>query len=391
MGCVECKFCKQEEDKSQFEYPTDTQKKVINTLENSINNKNNSNNNINDINNGNNNPTNFIEEFEDKIKFIGQFISEDEFECMIPEEAKSLMKNEPYEMKLKNANSHKIKPVEFENGNIYYGQWNEDFEMEGYGKYYLKEEKVLAEGVWEKGELKKARIFFPNGDFYEGDMSNSVYNGKGKLISQNKDEYEGDFVDGDKNGEGKMIYSDDGTEYTGSFVKNNLTGNGYMKWANGIEYKGSFNENCLEGEGILFSNDGEKYEGNFEKNLFHGKGKYTYLNGDEYEGDFEYGIRKGKGIYRKKDGFIFEGLWDNNIPNGYGKIIVNDKEIKCNFHNGKRIDEPLNEKISYNEEIDYNFYYEPMNLSSQKLSHLDNIDVLSSQYRAGTRLSFLEE
>ena len=94
--------------------------------------------------------------------------------------------------------------------------------MDGYGKYYLKDEKILAEGVWSKGELKKARIFFPNGDFYEGEIANSINNGKGKLIYQNKDEYEGDFLDGCKHGKGKMIFSDDQTEFTGNFVKINL-------------------------------------------------------------------------------------------------------------------------------------------------------------------------
>ena len=375
MGCVECKFCKQEEDKNQFEYPNDVNKKIHNSLENTLNNKN-----------------NFFQEFDNKLKFIGKYISEDEFDNMIPEEAHKLMKNEPFQLiKKENSNSHKVRPVEFENGNIYFGQWNDDFEMEGYGKYYLKEEKVLAEGIWEKGELKYARIFFPNGDCYEGEIMNSIFNGKGKLISQNKDEYIGEFVDGEKNGEGKLIFSDDGTEYTGNFEKNNFNGYGSMKWKNGLEYKGNFCDNCFEGEGILFNTLGEKYEGNFEKNLYHGKGKYIYSNGDEYEGDFEYGIRKGKGIYRKKDGFIFEGLWDNNIPNGYGKIIIDDNILKCNFHNGKLIDEPICEKGSYYDNIDYNFYLEPMNLSTQQLSHLENVDVSSSQYRPGNVLSFLED
>ena len=90
MGCVECKFFKQEEEKNQFEYPKNIQNKKINSLENSFDDKN------------NNNINNFVEEFEDKIKFIGQFISEEEFENMIPEETNTLMKNEPYQMKLKN-------------------------------------------------------------------------------------------------------------------------------------------------------------------------------------------------------------------------------------------------------------------------------------------------
>ena len=184
---------------------------------------------------------------------------------------------------------------------------------------------------------------------------------------------------------------EDGTEYEGNFVKNKFSGKGHMKWADGIEYKGNFSDNYLEGEGILIKNNGEKYEGTFEKNFFHGKGKYTYSNGDEYEGNFEYGIRKGKGVYRKKNGFIFEGFWDNNIPNGHGKININGNLLKCNFHNGILIDEQNNERENYDNEIGNNFYAELMSLSSQKLNHLDNTNNSTSQYRAGTMLSFLED
>jgi hypothetical protein len=376
MGCVECKLCKQEDEKNQFEYPTEDKKKIENTLEKSLSN------NKNNIDNKNL----FYKEFDEKIKLIGNYLSEKEFEMMIPEEAKKFINNESSLSNLQKRTSYQVKPVEFENGNIYHGQWNDNFEMEGYGKYFLKNEKVLAEGVWEKGELKKARIFYPNGELYEGEMTNSNYNGKGKLISQNY-EYDGEFVDGEKTGEGTIKYKD-GTEYTWRFSQNNFNGYGNMKWNNDLEYKGYFKDNCLEGNGTLFNKRGEKYEGNFEKNAFHGKGKYIYSNGDEYEGDFEYGIRKGRGIYKKNNGFIYEGLWDNNVPNGYGKITINDKKIKCNFHNGKIIDENMYEEQN---DINYNFYNEPMNLLTQKLAHLENIDVLSSQFGAGTMLSFLDE
>ena len=375
MGCVECKICKQEEDKSQFEYSNEAHQKIQNNLDNSIK--------END---------NFIKEFDEKIQYIGQYIPEKEFEEMIPQILSyNIMQDKPFPYKKNYKNAHNMRPVEFENGNIYYGQWNEDFEMEGYGKYYLKEEKVLAEGVWEKGELKVARIYYPNGDFYEGELMNSTYNGKGRLILSNKDEYIGDFVDMEKEGEGEMKYADDGTIYKGGFRKNFFNGHGNMKWANGTEYNGNFVDNYFEGEGVLFNDEGEKYEGNFEKNLFHGKGKYTYSNGDIYEGDFEYGIRKGRGIYRKNGMFIFEGLWDNNVPNGYGKITIRNKIIKCNYHNGRFIDDKIYKDEPMYNGIDFHFYNEEMNLSAQKLSHIENIDVSSSQYRAGTKLSFLDD
>ena len=163
-----------------------------------------------------------------------------------------------------------------------------------------------------------------------------------------------------------------------------------MIWKNGIKYEGYFCDNYIEGIGEI-EGENEKYEGNFEKNLFHGKGKYTYYNGDMYDGDFEFGIRKGKGIYQQKNGFKFEGFWDNNVPNGFAKINLNGKIIKCNYHNGKIIGRPVDENGFYNNYLDYNkFYVENMKLS-KKLPHLENDDLMSSQYRAGTILSFLDE
>ena len=45
--------------------------------------------------------------------------------------------------------------------------------MEGLGKYYLKEDNVLAEGLWSNGDLKYIRVLIPNWDIYEGEMKNS--------------------------------------------------------------------------------------------------------------------------------------------------------------------------------------------------------------------------
>lgn len=379
MGCVECKYCKQEEDNNQFEYPNNIKKKENGNNSKGINNSTNSNKN-----------KQFLKEFDEKIKFIGTPITEEEFLIMLPDQVNTTIKNDPLQYKIK-TKSYNMKPIEFTNGNIYQGQWNKNFEMDGYGKYYLKDERILAEGIWEKGELTYARIFYPNGDVYEGEMLDSFYNGKGKLILQNKDIYIGQFAKGEKNGEGKMIYND-GTEYNGNFENNIFNGNGNIKWKNGIEYKGNFNDNFFDGEGVLVNNNnGEKYEGNFSKNLFHGKGKYTYTNEDEYDGDFEYGIRKGKGTYKKKNGFLFEGLWDNNIPNGFGKISHNGNVLKCNFHNGNLIYNPLSENREFSDEIDFNFFNQPMNLSTLKFTHIENNEASSSQYKPEVRLSFLED
>ena len=388
MGCVECKICHQNEEQNQIEYPNPRKTEKNENNENNL--QNNTEYNIIGLTSNTINNPEFIQEFESKLEKIGKYIPELDFQKILSENNEIIYKPEdPFPFGNGNDSSYKMKPIEFPEGNIYEGQWNENLEMDGYGKYYLREEKVLAEGIWEKGELKRARIYYPNGEFYEGEMANSIYNGKGKLIYENKDIFIGEFLEGEKIGKGKLIFFD-GCVYNGNFLKNNFNGYGELEDGKGLIYKGNFVENFLDGNGILYNSE-EKYEGNFEKNLFHGKGVYTYSNGDTYEGDFEFGIRKGKGIYKKNDGLIFEGSWENNVPNGFGKFNYNGTIIKCNYHNGKILDRPVDENGLYYNNIDYDFFCQKMNLSEQKMPHLANSDIINSQYRAGTILSFLED
>ena len=152
---------------------------------------------------------NFIKQFEDKLQYIGKYLSTKEFDSVVPENARKQMTENTLEMKenINNTKNFEIKPIEFSNGNIYQGGWNTKFQMEGYGKYYLKDDKVLAEGFWESGELKYARVFLPNGDIYEGEIKESKFHGKGKLKTPEGAIYEGDFLDGQKTGWAKIIFA----------------------------------------------------------------------------------------------------------------------------------------------------------------------------------------
>lgn len=98
----------------------------------------------------------FQQEFDEKLKSIGKYISEEDFQKIHSEnEINFYQTDSPFPFINNNSFSHKMKPIEFEGGNIYEGEWNENFVMDGHGKYFLFEEKVLAEGIFEKGELKK--------------------------------------------------------------------------------------------------------------------------------------------------------------------------------------------------------------------------------------------
>ena len=84
MGCVQCKICIQQEEKSQFEYsnsnPNPKKKEDI-ILNENINYFNY----VSEANKYQKNDSKFIEEFNQKIKLIGKYISEEDFEALISE------------------------------------------------------------------------------------------------------------------------------------------------------------------------------------------------------------------------------------------------------------------------------------------------------------------
>ena len=259
-----CKYCNKTEENNDIDFPTKASLKFNTQFDN------------------------FLTETE------SEKLTNDEFDKNIPENylnySNEHVFNLPPELKEKK-DLHSVQPIKFKNGNIFKGKWNNESRMEGKGKYYLKDDNIFIEGLWENGELKYGRIFMPDGNIYKGEIKDSKYNGKGKLIL-NDAEYEGLF----ENGEFK---------------------NGKLKWNNGYEYEGDFNGFCLNGKGKLINNEGDSYEGDFVNNLFHGNGIYKYSKShDVYEGEFQYGMKKGKGKYIAQDKYIYDGNWDNDMPLG---------------------------------------------------------------------------
>ena len=206
--------------------------------------------------------------------------------------------------------------------------------------------------------------------------------------------YEGDFEDGERNGNGKIIF-EDGTIYEGQIEKAELKGKGKMTWKNGYEYEGYFKSNKFNGNGTLKGPSGDIYQGEFSNNLFHGKGKYTYNNGNTYEGQFVYGQKKGKGVYKCNNLYEYDGDWDIDLPCGVGKLSNWDKSgiIKSTWRYGNIMEDPIYEKGSNEcfENIDLNIIPDKMELSIRDLSNIENTETQSTQYKIGTRASFLDE
>jgi hypothetical protein len=279
-------------------------------------------------------------------------------------------------------NIYKSNPVEFTNGNIYYGSWNIDGEMDGYGLYLIKSKDVLIEGIWRKGSNIYGRIFFPNNDIYEGDIMNSIPHGKGVILFSNGEIYKGDFDKGEMSGKGTFIYVDK-SYYSGKIKNGVFDGKGSMKWNNGTEYHGNFCNSILSGKGKMYNNStGEKYIGFFDKNEFNGEGIYTYQNGDVFQGIFECGARMGKGKYIRNDNVEFDCFWKDDLPNGNGEVIYNDIKIKGFWRNGIIIQQKneSNDKNEIPKEIDLNLIPSKGQLYPNSLPHLALNDVITSKY-----------
>ena len=351
----------------------------------------NNNNIINSLNYKNYN--NFTQKFELSLPHFGKYFDINDFKQIIPDNAHDYMiqnvLNVPSNISL-NENIFEMKPVQFENGNIYSGNWNENFKMDGLGQYYIQGGNIFIEGIWNDGKLIYGRIFYANDKIYEGEIKNSTYHGKGKLIFNNGETYEGDFIEGEITGHGIFTFSD-GTKYEGEFNKGEFKGHGKMKWTTGIQYEGDFSGAILSGYGLLKGDNGEKYEGNFNNNFFNGKGIYTYNDGSVYEGEFEFGLKNGKGIYKKKNEFTFEGEWANNLPNGFGKFYYKNFVIKGVWRNGINVEisefEKGNEN-NFNKNI-LNFEVQAFSLLPHMLPNLENMDNNVNKFGVETTPSYL--
>ena len=331
---------------------------------------------------------------DQKLPEIGTYISLDDYNSFITQSIHNYIQNNKldYENYLStNVPTFSANPIKFKNNNIFYGNWNKDGEMEGYGIYYLNDRQIITEGVWNNGNIVFGRIFLSNGDIYEGEMKNSIPDGKGKLIFvKNKEKYIGDFKMGEMTGKGTFIFEDN-TEYSGYIENGIFNGKGKMKWENGTEYTGDFVDSTLCGEGTITNIQNEKYEGNFDKNEFNGEGTYYFNNGDIYKGNFEYGIKKGNGTYTRNDNVIFEGNWNDDLPNGNGVITYSGNQLKGFWRNGAFVGSSRTEEENLEtfSNIDKNIKPYKFNIFPSSLSHLAITDSNVSQYIPGKDVNFI--
>ena len=231
----------------------------------------------------------------------------------------------------------------YENGyKEYEGEFKED-KYEGKGiLYFERNNKIFYEGSFIQGEFKNGILYdLKNKIIYQGDFKRNIPK-KGKDIKLYRLngylKYEGDISNFLYEGIGKMIYENNKTIFKGVFKEGNKI---YGIFYNNSRkmYEGEFEDDKLNGYGKIYQFDNNNnylfYEGNFEDSEIFGKGVKYYSDGS----------KKIEGYFQNV--FLFNGIYynPNNIPifegeNSY-EILTSKKFILYN-DNGEDI---YNEKI----------------------------------------------
>ncbi len=234
---------------------------------------------------------------------------------------------------LDQSNARPSKTYNLPNGDVFEGTITDGIKN-GFGVYRWAS-GIIYEGSWlENQPHGTGKLVWPNGEVYEGVLFNNTLTGRGTFYCSNGDRYEGDFQNGSKTGQG-IFYWVNGDRYVGEFIEGRRTGKGIKFLANGDRYEGEFTEDWLY-DGIIIFNDGSRYEGECVANKFDGKGIYRSANGDWFEGSFSDGKKHGQGILICKNGQRMEGYFSNDEFSGPG-ILTDSSGIRYegNFIDGK--------------------------------------------------------
>jgi hypothetical protein len=195
---------------------------------------------------------------------------------------------------------------------------------------------VVATPAPPAGQREIRVMDLPNGDRYEGEFRNGLFNGWGVYTYRSGDRYEGEFAEDLKHGKGTYT-SSDGEKYVGEFVKDRRQGQGTLFLKNGDRYVGSFENGLPHGQGTMTYQNGGRFSGDFNHGQKHGAGTFAYANGDKYEGGFLNDERNGQGTYSFRDGAVFVGTFKNGRRHGNGRYrYATGEEYIGEFRDGKK-------------------------------------------------------
>lgn len=157
-------------------------------------------------------------------------------------------------------------------------------------------------------------IRFDDGAWYLGEISDSLFNGYGKMVYADSTLYEGEWKDGLWDGQGEIYYPD------------------------GDTYKGSFHEHEFSGYGVYHYSDGATYDGYWKNGMFDGAGTMTYADGSEYTGAWMNDMKNGPGVlYESATGALYKGYFYNDQFIGTGQSQQAENKSNANPYYNIRI------------------------------------------------------
>lgn len=203
-----------------------------------------------------------------------------------------------------------------------------------------------------KDNVHGTLVSLADGESWKGEWKNGKLHGKVKQVFPNKDCFEGEFSEGLPNGYGKVTSSTGKLIAEGEWKNGALHGKGIQLLPNGDRYEGNFFDGSLN-DGKLIRSKGEYYEGGWENGMPHGSGIYLYSNGDRYEGEITEGCPNGHGKMTFSLGGSYEGEWKYGERCGKGIVFTpNGKRHEVSYlHSGE-----LKVKFKKTEELKNKLY-----------------------------------
>ncbi|UKK00196.2 MORN motif repeat containing protein [Theileria orientalis] len=161
---------------------------------------------------------------------------------------------------------------------------------------------------------KMAKYTYMNGDFYVGELSDMLRDGKGSYVSK-----DGEWINDRRHGFGRLEAQ--GYSYVGDFRLNKYHGNGTMVFKNGVKLKGEFRNGKFEGKGIMNLPDGSIRMGTFKNGVITGVCSVIDKEGRVYVGQLYGDQFHGKGVLKYNKQTSFEGFWIKGKREKQGMII----------------------------------------------------------------------
>lgn len=150
--------------------------------------------------------------------------------------------------------------------------------------------------------------------------------------------YKGQILDGKPHGFAKKYDLNGNLKYEGYFINGNRSGVGTQYWSNGDIYHGTFIYDNINGEGKMTYKDKGTYIGKFANGKRDGSGKFSWINGESYEGQWKDDKMNGIGTYTFKNKDKYIGSWVENKMNGQGDYYFsNGRVFGGTWNNGKNI------------------------------------------------------